>query len=103
MTVQSTIESKLMTGLNLQHMEVINESSQHNVPPGSESHFKLVLVSNDFTDKMLIKRHRMINEILADELAGQIHALSMHTYTEQEWQEKSGQTPMSPPCMGGGK
>ena len=103
MTVQSTIESKLMGNLNLQHMEVINESSQHNVPPGSESHFKLVLVSNDFTDKMLIKRHRMINEILADELQGQIHALSMHTYTEQEWQEKSGQAPMSPPCLGGGK
>ena len=103
MTVQSTIESKLMGNLNVQHMEVINESSQHNVPPGSESHFKLVLVSNDFTDKMLIKRHRMINEILADELQGQIHALSMHTYTEQEWQEKSGQAPMSPPCLGGGK
>ena len=103
MTVQSTIESKLMGNLNLQYMEVINESSQHNVPPGSESHFKLVLVSNDFTDKMLIKRHRMINEILADELQGQIHALSMHTYTEQEWQEKSGQAPMSPPCLGGGK
>ena len=103
MTVQSTIESKLMGNLNLQHMEVINESSQHNVPPGSESHFKLVLVSNDFTDKMLIKRHRMINEILADELQGQIHALSMHTYTEQEWQEKTGQAPMSPHCLGGGK
>ncbi|MFO7604591.1 MAG: BolA/IbaG family iron-sulfur metabolism protein [Gammaproteobacteria bacterium] len=103
MTVQSTIEQKLANGLNLLHMEVINESDQHNVPPGSESHFKLVLVSNDFVDKMLIKRHRMVNEILADELQGSIHALSMHTYTEQEWQEKAGQAPMSPPCLGGGK
>ena len=84
-------------------MEVINESDQHNVPPGSESHFKLVLVSNDFADKMLIKRHRMVNEILADELQGSIHALSMHTYTEQEWREREGQAPMSPPCLGGGK
>lgn len=103
MTVQSTIEHKLTSGLNLQHMEVINESNQHNVPPGSELHFKLVLVSNDFVDKMLIKRHRMINEILAAELQGQIHALSMHTYTEQEWQEKTDQAPLSPPCRGGGK
>ena len=103
MTVQSTIEQKLANGLNLLHMEVINESDQHNVPPGSESHFKLVLVSNDFADKMLIKRHRMVNEILADELQGSIHALSMHTYTEQEWREREGQAPMSPPCLGGGK
>lgn len=103
MTVQSTIEQKLAKGLNLLHMEVINESDQHNVPPGSESHFKLVLVSNDFADKMLIKRHRMVNDLLADELQGQIHALSMHTYTEDEWREKAGQAPMSPPCLGGGK
>ena len=103
MTVQSSIEQKLASSLNLQHLEVINESSQHNVPPGSESHFKLVLVSNDFADKMLIKRHRMVNEILAAELKDQIHALSMHTYTEQEWQEQVGQTPLSPPCLGGGK
>ena len=103
MTVQSTIEQKLASGLSLKHMEVINESDQHNVPPGSESHFKLVLVSNDFADLMLIKRHRLINDILADELKGQIHALSMHTYTEDEWHEKAGQAPMSPPCLGGGK
>ena len=103
MTVQSTIEQKLASGLNLKHMEVINESDQHNVPPGSESHFKLVLVSNDFADNMLIKRHRMVNKILADELQSQIHALSMHTYSEDEWHEKEGHTPMSPPCLGGGK
>jgi len=103
MTLQSTIEHKLTRGLNLQHMEVSNESNQHNVPPGSESHFKLVLVSNDFADKMLITRHRMINDILAVELQGQIHALSMHTYIEQEWQEKTGLAPQSPPCLGGGK
>jgi len=103
MTVQSRIEQKLASGLNLQHMEVINESNQHNVPAGSESHFKLVLVSNDFADNMLIKRHRMVNTILEEELREQIHALSMHTYTEDEWHEKEGQAPMSPPCLGGGK
>ena len=103
MTVQSTIEQKLASGLNLQHMEVINESDQHNVPAGSESHFKLVLVSDDFADNMLIKRHRMVNAILEEELQNQIHALSMHTYTEDEWHEKEGQAPMSPPCLGGGK
>ena len=103
MSVQSTIEEKLAHGLNLLHMEVINESSNHNVPPGSESHFKLVLVSPDFDGKTLIKRHRLVNELLADELQNKIHALSMHTYTEEEWHMNEQSAPMSPPCLGGGK
>ena len=103
MSVQSTIEEKLANGLNLMHMEVINESSNHNVPPGSESHFKLVLVSPQFEGQTLIKRHRLVNELLADELQGQIHALSMHTYTEDEWYKRNQNAPMSPPCLGGGK
>ena len=103
MSIQSSIEEKLANGLNLLHMEVINESSNHNVPPGSESHFKLVLVSPQFEGQTLIKRHRMINELLAEELQGQIHALSMHTYTEDEWHKRHQNAPMSPPCLGGGK
>lgn len=102
MSVQSDIETKLAEGLKPLHLEVINESSNHNVPPGSESHFKVVIVSNDFDGLMLIKRHRMINEILADELQNKIHALALHTYTEAEWKE-AGNAPMSPPCLGGGK
>ena len=103
MSVQSQIESKLANGLSVQHLEVVNESDSHNVPPGSESHFKLVVVAPEFEDKTLINRHRMINAILEEELKGQIHALAMHTYTEQEWNKLSGNAPMSPPCMGGGK
>jgi len=101
MTVQADIEQKLAQGINAMHMEVINESANHNVPPGSESHFKVVLVSEDFADKKLIQRHRMINEILADELQSKIHALAIHTYTESEWKEINGDAPMSPPCQGG--
>lgn len=103
MTMQTRIEEKLANGLALQHLEVVNESSNHNVPPGSESHFKLVVVAPDFEGKTLINRHRLINSILADELKDKIHALAMHTYTETEWNELSGNAPMSPPCMGGGK
>ncbi|MCW9024663.1 MAG: BolA/IbaG family iron-sulfur metabolism protein [Gammaproteobacteria bacterium] len=85
------------------HLEVMNESSNHNVPPGSESHFKLVVVSEAFDGKNLLARHRLINEILADELANKIHALTMHTYTLAEWQESQSAVPDSPPCHGGGK
>ena len=102
MSVQSTIENKLADGINTLHLEVINESNNHNVPPGSESHFKVVLVSNDFEGQNLVARHRAVNNILKDELSDQIHALALHTYTESEWQERHGDAPMSPPCQGGG-
>ena len=103
MQVQSRIEEKLSDEIKLQHLEVVNESGNHNVPPGSESHFKVVLVSPDFADLKLIARHRLVNTVLKDELAGQVHALAIHTYTEEEWRRKNGSAPMSPPCQGGSK
>lgn len=103
MTVQATIEQKLANDFNPLHLEVINESSNHNVPAGSESHFKVVVVSPDFAGKNLLARHRMINATLADELKNSIHALAIHTYTEDEWAKESNGAPMSPPCLGGGK
>ena len=103
MKVQATIEQKLANDFNPLHLEVINESSNHNVPEGSESHFKVVVVSPTFDGKNLLGRHRLINATLADELKGIIHALAIHTYTEDEWKEESNGAPMSPPCLGGGK
>jgi len=103
MTVQATIEQKLAADFEPLHLEVINESDNHNVPAGSESHFKVIVVSPAFTNKNLLARHRLINATLAEELNGIIHALAIHTYTEQEWQEESNGAPMSPPCLGGGK
>jgi len=103
MSMQSTIEGKLVTAIDFQHLEVINESDNHNVPPGSESHFKLIMVSSVFDDMNLLSRHRCINDILQEELAGKIHALAIHAYTDKEWQERHGDAPMSPPCLGGSK
>lgn len=103
MSTQLEIENKLSAELAPTYLQVINESSNHNVPPGSESHFKLIIVSEKFAEKNLLARHRLINEILAEELANKIHALTMHTYTDAEWQESQSQVPDSPPCMGGGK
>ena len=103
MTVQETIEQKLANDFNPLHLDVINESRNHNVPEGSESHFKVVVVSPAFDGKNLLARHRLINATLAEELNGIIHALAIHTYTEDEWNKESNGAPMSPPCLGGGK
>ena len=72
----------------------------HNVPPGSESHFKVVVVAAAFDGQMLIKRHRMVNAILADELATSIHALTLHTKTPSEW-GVAAPASESPECLGG--
>jgi BolA protein len=103
MIIQTTIEQKLANDFKPLHLNVINESDNHNVPAGSESHFKVVVVSDNFAGKNLLARHRMINASLAEELKHSIHALAIHTYTEAEWQEESNGAPMSPPCLGGGK
>ncbi len=102
MSMQQTITGKLEQALSPEHLEVINESYMHNVPAGSESHFKVVIVSDAFKDKMLVARHRMVNKILEDELKGGVHALALHTMTMEEWFEK-GKAAESPPCEGGGK
>ncbi|MDH3375752.1 MAG: BolA family transcriptional regulator [Gammaproteobacteria bacterium] len=103
MSIQSTIESMLTRELDPVHLEVINESSMHNVPPGSESHFRVIAASARFGDKSLVARHRLINEILAELLRGPIHALSLTTLTPDEWFERGGDVAASPPCLGGSK
>ena len=101
-SVESTIRDKLQS-LNPDFLEVINESSNHNVPIGSESHFKVTVVSDGFSELNLINRHRKINELLRDEISAGIHALSLHLFSSNEWMEKSGKTKDSPECLGGSK
>ena len=79
MSVEAAIEEKLAVELDLLHLDVVNESGNHNVPPGSESHFRVVLVSPVFEGERLIQRHRRVNAILSEELAGPVHALALHT------------------------
>ena len=87
MSIEAVIEEKLLSAFSPLHLEVVNESHQHNVDPGSESHFKVIIVSKDFEGERLIKRHRAVNATLREELAGKIHAPALHTYTEKEWNE----------------
>ena len=101
MSVAASIERKLALGLDLAHLEVVNESGNHNVPPGAESHFKVVVVADQFAGERLLARHRRIHALLAEELAGEVHALAIHAYTAEEWRRRFGAAPLSPPCLGG--
>ena len=101
--VQNSLERKLKEGLEPLHIEVINESPNHSVPEGSESHFRVVLVSEKFKDLSVVQRHQMVYGLLKEELAGPVHAFSQHTFTPEEWVKKGHSLPDSPPCLGGSK
>nr|WP_086939003.1 transcriptional regulator BolA [Thaumasiovibrio occultus] len=103
MLVKETIEQKLEDAFAPYHLEVVNESYMHNVPAGSESHFKVVVVCDQFQGQRLLPRHRAINTVLADELSNNVHALAIHTYTVEEWQNLFDGVPSSPSCRGGAK
>ena len=87
--IERLIEKKIINSLNenfkLASLKIINESFMHNVPEGSESHFKIVIVSDNFIKKSLIQRHKEIYKALG-EIMNDIHALSIHAFDNMEFE-----------------
>jgi BolA protein len=83
MTVRETIERKLTAGLSPQALVVTDDSHRHvghaGHRPGGESHFSVEVVAEAFAGKSRIDRHRLVNGLLAEELAGPVHALALVT------------------------
>ncbi|MEA3278235.1 MAG: BolA/IbaG family iron-sulfur metabolism protein [Pseudomonadota bacterium] len=103
MSRKERIAEKLQSPLAPMHLEVIDESHMHSVPEGAESHFKVVVVSERFGEHKLVGRHRLVNQLLAEEFSTGLHALALHAWTPEEWFEKGGVAPASPQCLGGSK
>ena len=102
MKVQTAITDKLRESLSPLHLEVDNESSKHSVPPGSETHFRVVVVSDAFEGLGRVDRHRKVNALLAGEFASGLHALTLRAVTPAEWQAETAPLE-SPACLGGSK
>lgn len=100
--VENRILSILTAEFQPVHLEVINESHMHSVPPGSETHFKVVLAAPAFAGKRQVQRHQAIYACLADELQNGVHALALHTFSPEEWLANAA-VPASPQCLGGSK
>lgn len=96
MSIADDMRSQLAV-LNPLHLELINESHMH-AGPATDSHFKLVLVSADFAGLRPVARHQKVYALLSEALAGPVHALALHLYTPEEWQQAS--VPASPSCQG---
>ena len=76
------ITRKLNDAFTPESLRVVDESSHHmghaGHRPGGETHYRVYIVAAAFNAKSRVARHRMINDALADELAGGVHALAVH-------------------------
>ena len=88
MSAEQRIKEKLMIALRPSRLDVVNEShlhAGHRSSPGTgESHFRVIVVSESFTGKSRVERHRMVNAALKGEVGGAVHALALATYAPGE-------------------
>ncbi|WCR58164.1 BolA family protein [Wolbachia endosymbiont of Ctenocephalides felis wCfeJ] len=92
MGIIETIEEKIRNSIDIINIDIIDESVKHadhyfassSILP---SHIKLVLISDSFIGMSTLKRHRLIYELLKSEI-GLIHAISLHLYTQSEYNSK---------------
>ena len=102
MSVHETVETHLREKLAPEHLEVLNESHMHSVAKGSETHFKVVIVSPLFEGVGAVKRHQLVYGALGELMGkkpsqGGIHALAITSRTPAEW-AASPEANVSPLC-----
>ena len=88
MIVQNKIDILLRDNLNVSKLINRNDSNKHNVPPNSESHFNVQIVSDDFQDLSQIQRHKLVYKAI-ESLLNEIHAFSITAITTLEFKENS--------------
>lgn len=100
MTMDQIITNKIEQAFRPQELIILNESHLH-AGPAASSHFNVTLVSEQFEGKRPVARHQMVYKVLADELAGEVHAIALHLFTRVEWEAAGNISQVSPNCQGG--
>ena len=90
----------LQTRFEPAHLDLVNESYKHNVPAGSETHFKLTLATDEFSGASQVRRHQLVYAALQTFLDQGVHALALNTLTLEEWSDSPAQRE-TPDCLGG--
>ncbi len=100
MTIETVIEEKLLSAFLPRHLDVINESYRRKLPVIIKSNFKIIIISRLFEGLKIKQRHSAINKVLAEELNDNISALTLHSYTEKEWNKYYvNSLPLSAYCL----
>jgi BolA protein len=88
MSVERNIRHKLTAAFAPDALEIVNDSDRHaghaGSPGSGESHFTVKVVSAAFAGKSRLERHRMVNDVLTEELAGKVHALAIRALAPGE-------------------
>jgi BolA family transcriptional regulator, general stress-responsive regulator len=86
--IAERIQNKLESALAPTRLEIVDDSAKHSghsgAREGGESHFSVLIVSQAFEGLNRVARQRLVNQTLAEELAGPVHALSLKTLTADE-------------------
>ena len=91
------IEEKIQQKFNVIHFKLINNSHLHKME-GNNTHYTMLVISDDFTDMSVVDRHRAIMQVCNCAFKGPLHALSLRLFTQKESKEKD--ISLTPPnCM----
>lgn len=102
--IETSIKNKIENEFEPSYFELENESKFHSVPENSETHFRILIVSNKFKDMNRVKRSQAVYSLLKEELDGGLHALAQRLYTPEEWEKLKNSVDLSSPdCKGGSK
>ena len=85
------IEEKLARDLAVAHLEVVDESHLHAGHAGAQSgggHFRATIVSARFDGLSRLEAQRLVYSVLSEEMSGEIHALSIQTFTPEQWDSR---------------
>jgi acid stress-induced BolA-like protein IbaG/YrbA len=82
MLSSAQIETYIVQGLSCEHVAVMGDDGQH---------FEAVVVSQEFSGKSMVQQHQMVYKTLGDRMRAEIHALSMRTFTPEQWEMQRNQ------------
>ncbi|HEY7986172.1 MAG TPA: BolA/IbaG family iron-sulfur metabolism protein [Methylophilaceae bacterium] len=80
MLTSAQIETYITQGLSCEHVAVMGDDGQH---------FEAIVVSKEFAGKNMVQQHQMVYKALGDRMRAEIHALSMRTFTPEQWKQQA--------------
>ncbi|CAL4323260.1 DNA-binding transcriptional regulator BolA [Buchnera aphidicola (Chaitophorus sp. 3695)] len=92
------IEKKIKKTIQVSYLKIYNISFMHPKLKNNNSHFKIIIVAQNFFKINILRRHQIIYNILSKELKKIIHGIEIFTYTPIEWIKKSKKKIYSVKC-----
>ncbi|WP_343192065.1 BolA/IbaG family iron-sulfur metabolism protein [Buchnera aphidicola (Formosaphis micheliae)] len=97
--MKNTLLQQLLTKFQKKNVTIYDESHKHNLLNKKFTHFLIIIVSNNFINKTLLTRHRIIYQLLLNTIKTyKIHSISLYTYTHNEWRDLKNKEIISPTC-----